>query len=439
MTHPLDVSYPLDISYPLDASYPLDILRKTLRAENLDGCIVTRNSDLRWLTGWEYVFDSGRPHTALITSDAALIHTDTRYSAAMRLCNAESLWQVDDERITQSAFIAQAISAPRLSAPQPSAPHLSSQTVSAPQPSALRLSAQTVSAPHSPAFQPSAPHVSASQPEEPAQSLRIAIEDDLPLNCYRALEKALVEAPLAVKLIEASNLILNLRAIKRPAEIEILRQAQRIGDAAFVKLLEWMRPGLTEAEIACELEYLMRKNGADGVAFASIIASGPNSANPHAVPTSRALERGDFVVVDFGARYRDYCADVTRTLVVGQASDEQRAVYKAVLAAHEAAKALIRPGLRGDEVHECARAVLAEHGYAEYFAHSLGHGIGVSVHELPHLAPRADTILALGNVVTVEPGAYILGFGGVRIEDSGIVTESGFDPLTTLPHDLIII
>jgi Xaa-Pro aminopeptidase len=198
---------------------------------------------------------------------------------------------------------------------------------------------------------------------------------------------------------------------------------------------EWLRLGVSELEAANELEYFMRANGAEGLAFASIVASGPNSANPHAVPTGRLLQRGDFVVLDFGARYRGYCSDMTRTVCLGEASAKQRRVYETVLAAHEAGKQAIAPGVAASSVHEAAAAVIAAAGFGDYFLHSLGHGVGLEVHEEPTLHPKSEAVLQEGNVVTVEPGIYLPGVGGVRIEDFGVVRAGGFESFTASPRE----
>ena len=371
----------------------LDAFRETFCAEGFDACIVTANPDLRWLTGWDYTFDSEKAHVALITPDLAFLHTDARYSAVMRSRDTEGIWQINDERISHAACIARVLA--------------------------------------------TLAKVKVGEP------LSVFVENDLPLYQYRALEKALNDEAYPglskARLVESESLILKLRAIKNPDEIALLRRAQQITDTAFNKLLEWLRPGLTEIEVATELEYLMRTGGADSVAFPSIVASGPNSANPHAVPTTRALAPGDFVVIDFGARYQDYCADTTRTLCIGSPSMQQQEIYGAVLEAHNAAKAFIHPGITGAEAFECANDVLKSHGLSENFLHSLGHGLGLAVHELPRLATKENTPLVAGNVVSVEPGVYIPDYGGVRIEDCGLVTATGFESFTTLPHELMVI
>ncbi|MDR0888781.1 MAG: aminopeptidase P family protein, partial [Coriobacteriales bacterium] len=214
--------------------------------------------------------------------------------------------------------------------------------------------------------------------------------------------------------------------------------AQAITDDSFAHLGEWLVCGHTEQQCAMDLEYWLRSHGADGLAFESIIASGPNAANPHAVPSGRVLEAGDLVVCDYGARYHGYDADMTRTVCVGKPTDEQRRIYDATLAAQTAVLEALKPGVTGAEMHQLAADTMDEYGdYSKYFMHALGHGVGLFIHEEPTLAPRVDKPLVPGNVVTVEPGIYVKGLCGVRIEDYGVITQDGFEDFTRSPHRLI--
>jgi Xaa-Pro aminopeptidase len=189
--------------------------------------------------------------------------------------------------------------------------------------------------------------------------------------------------------------------------------------------------------VALELEFFMRRAGSEGVAFAPIVASGPNSARPHATPSERALSDGDFVVLDFGARVGGYCADMTRTVVIGSASERHREIYDAVLTANAAGAAAVRADSLGSEIDAAARAVIVERGFGEYFGHGLGHGVGREVHELPGLGPRSTLPVPLGSVVTIEPGIYVPGFGGVRIEDLATVEAGGARILTRSTKSLL--
>lgn len=221
-----------------------------------------------------------------------------------------------------------------------------------------------------------------------------------------------------------------LRMVKEEEEIGLIRRAAAIADQAFAAVQPTIRPGTVERDVAIDLEFAMRRLGADRYAFETIIASGPRSAMPHARAAERVMEKGDLVIVDFGAVFRCYCSDCTRTLVLGEMSDRQREIYDIVRGAKEAALRFIRPGVKASQVDQIARDFIARRGYGEYFGHSLGHGVGRGVHEEPTLSLRDETILEAGMVVTVEPGIYIPDWGGVRLEDLVLVTPDGAEVLT---------
>ncbi len=223
---------------------------------------------------------------------------------------------------------------------------------------------------------------------------------------------------------------------KDPGEVAHLRRAAAIADAAFQKILADVRPGAVERDLALELEYRMRKEGAEGVAFETIVASGPRSALPHGRAADRRLAGGDFVTFDFGALVDGYHSDCTRTVVVGRASAEQREIYHLVQEAQEAAVMGLRVGLTGKEADALARDRIAAAGHGDHFGHGLGHGVGLAIHEGPTLSPREEAVLEADVVVTVEPGIYVPGWGGVRIEDLIVLREAGAEVLTTLPRDL---
>lgn len=227
-----------------------------------------------------------------------------------------------------------------------------------------------------------------------------------------------------------------LRWVKDRDELARIRQAVAIGDAAFTHIQGFLRPGAVERAVAMELEFFMRRQGADKEAFDSVVASGPRSALPHGRASDRAMQRGDLVTVDFGAIYRGYASDCTRTVVLGEAAPRQREIYLLVLAALQTALGGIRPGMQGKEADALARTVIAEAGYGDAFGHSLGHGVGLAVHEGPRLSSRAEEMLEPGMVVTVEPGIYLPGWGGVRIEDLVVITEHGCEVLTHAAKDL---
>jgi len=236
-----------------------------------------------------------------------------------------------------------------------------------------------------------------------------------------------------VELVPVDGLPEKLREKKDDDEIAVIREAAKLADAAYAHILHFVRPGVTELDLAAELESFMRKNGATGPSFDTIVASGERSAMPHGVASDRKLQSGEFVTFDFGALYRGYCSDLTRTIVVGEATDRHREIYGIVLEAQEHALANIRPGMTGREADALTRDVITRDGYGEFFGHGTGHGIGLEIHEAPRLSQRSDTVLEPGMVVTVEPGIYIPGFGGVRIEDDVVVTESGIHVLTSSP------
>lgn len=228
-----------------------------------------------------------------------------------------------------------------------------------------------------------------------------------------------------------------LRVIKTTEELEKLRMAESIGDKAFLEVLNIIRPGMTELEVAAELEYSMKKNGAEGLSFDSIVASGKNSSLPHAVPTNKIIEEGDFLTMDFGCTYDGYCSDMTRTIVVGTANDKQREIYDTVLKAQLEAMKVIRSGVIGKDVHNVAAKVIADAGYGEYFGHGLGHSVGLYIHENPRFNSVETRKIMAGTIETVEPGIYIPDFGGVRIEDMIVVTKDGFINFTHSPKELI--
>ncbi len=259
--------------------------------------------------------------------------------------------------------------------------------------------------------------------------------DALTVSAHRALAEALP----GVELRPAPRLVTALRAVKDEAELALIRRAMAQAEEAFARLLPEVRPGRSERELALELEFLMRRLGADGAAFDFIVASGPRSSLPHGQPTDRRLQAGDLVTFDFGARFAGYHSDITRTVVVGRADERQREVYEVVRAAQAAALAAVREGAKAEDVDRAARDVIAAAGYGERFGHSTGHGVGLEVHEYPTLAPRRDDLLVAGMVVTVEPGVYIPGWGGVRIEDTVVVTPSGCEVLCRTPKELLCV
>ncbi|MBC7959895.1 MAG: aminopeptidase P family protein [Vallitaleaceae bacterium] len=240
-----------------------------------------------------------------------------------------------------------------------------------------------------------------------------------------------------IELVPATDMIEEIRMIKDESELALIRQAAKIADSAFTHILPYLKVGVSEIDIALELEFFMKKQGADKLSFDTIIASGNNSSLPHAHPTNKKIESGDFVTMDFGCLYEGYCSDMTRTVVVGKASEKQKLIYNTVLQAHEAALAILKAGLEGNVVDRVARDIIDAAGYKENFGHGLGHSLGLEVHENPRLSPKGFTMLQPNMMVTVEPGIYIPNFGGVRIEDLVCVTASGYDNFTHSDKSLL--
>lgn len=247
--------------------------------------------------------------------------------------------------------------------------------------------------------------------------------------------KSLVKA----ELVPLSGLIEKIRLIKTEQEINIIKVACEIADNAFTHILDFIKPGITELEVSNELEFFMRKQGATASSFDTIVASGVRSALPHGVATDKVIEKGDFVTLDFGAIYNGYVSDITRTIAVGKPSEKLVEMYEIVLASQLLAIEKVGPGMTGIEADAVARDYLKSKGYGEAFGHSTGHGIGLEVHEGPALSFRSETVLEPNMVVTIEPGIYLPGIGGVRIEDDILITETGNEKLTHSKKELIIL
>lgn len=374
-------------------------VRAAMREKGIDAVFSHSLTDIAWLTGFEEVFDDEPAHRCVVTAEAARLHTDSRYADAAARAAASARdagdadWRIDLEPRSASVWLADVL----------------------------------------------------ADVQPCAGELVVAIEDTLPLKEFRALEAVLPVCSRPVRLEESDAFILALRARKDEREIAAMMDAQRITDAAFAHTVESMRAArrqgraLTERDVQLELEDAMRRLGSEGLAFSSIVAAGENGAAPHSIPSSRELREGDMVVLDFGARFGGYCADMTRVVSLGEPSPEAARAYAAIRRANEEVEAMLRPGVTGREAHEHAESVLAQCGFGGCMGHSLGHGVGLDIHERPTLGPLNGAPLEPGNVVTVEPGIYIPGEFGCRLEDFGVICEDGFQVFTTTPHDIVII
>ena len=247
------------------------------------------------------------------------------------------------------------------------------------------------------------------------------------------------EKHLNAKLVPYNQEINGFRGTKEAWEIELMLKAQAITDKAFAEVLTRIKPGMTELELQAELIYCMYKNGGTGLAFDPIVVSGPNTSLPHGVAGERVIREGDFVTMDFGASYQGYCSDMTRTVAVGYATEEMKEVYGTVLKAQETAITATKAGIPGREIDAVARKVITDAGYGEYFGHGYGHSLGLEIHEGPNVNTGNPEPMPAGAVCSAEPGIYLPGKFGVRIEDVTIITEDGVIDITKSPKNLIIV
>ena len=240
-------------------------------------------------------------------------------------------------------------------------------------------------------------------------------------------------------MVPAQKLLDDLRAAKDPQELAAMREAQRITDAAFQEILKFLKPGLTEQEVAARLVYELLRNGGEKVSFDPIVAAGPNGSKPHAIPGNTVIEEGMFVTMDFGCMYGGYCSDMTRTVAVGQPTEEMKTIYNTVLQAQMAGIAAARAGATGREVDGAARKVIEQAGYGQYFGHGFGHSLGLEIHEAPNANPSSEVPFPVGAAISAEPGIYIPGKFGVRIEDVLFLNQNGCENITKSPKELIIL
>jgi Xaa-Pro aminopeptidase len=260
-------------------------------------------------------------------------------------------------------------------------------------------------------------------------------QQDVPYGAYAAYAAFLS----GIQLVPTSNLIEELRMVKDDDELAVMQEAAELADRTFEHMLGFLKPGLKESEVALELEFFMRHHGATSTSFETIVASGERSALPHGKASERVLQNNEFVKMDFGAYYKGYCSDITRTVVLGQPTPKHREIYDIVLEAQLQTLEGIKPGMSGAEGDALARDVIKRYGYGDFFGHGTGHGLGMEIHEAPRLSLQGDVVLKPGMTVTVEPGIYLPDFGGVRIEDDIVITETGMRRLTQSSKDFIII
>ena len=258
----------------------------------------------------------------------------------------------------------------------------------------------------------------------------------LSVDRFEKLKAALGEEVSCISLEEAPQ---KLRQIKTPAEVMAIRKACKITSDAFRAILPRIREGMTEKELQIELDFTMLRMGAERLAFDTIVAAGENGSLPHAIPGNRPIRQGDMITMDFGAKVGNYCADMTRTVALGQPSDEMRRIYETVLRAQTMCEDALAAGKNCFDIDRLARDYIDARGYAGRFGHGLGHSVGIDIHEEPRLSPACHEVLKAGIVITVEPGVYVPGVGGVRIEDTCLVKENGCEPLTDADKQLIIL
>jgi len=339
-------------------------LRRTLEKHELDGALISNAQNRRYLSGF-----TGSAGYLLITAEDAIIATDFRYFE-------QSANQAPDFRLHKVAG----------------------------------------------GFEAWAPALFAGLGEK-----KVAFEAaDMTVATHQQFKKAIASLPQAERptLVPTPNLVESLRLFKEPGEIEALQRAVDLGDAAFAHVAERIEPGWTEKQVAWEIEKYIREHGGDGLSFDTIVAGGPWGAMPHAYPRDRRLEAGEGVVIDMGCDVGGYMSDLTRTIVLGKPDEQFRKIYDIVLTAQLTAEEMVKPGMTGEECHMIAHEVIEAAGYGETFGHGLGHGIGLQVHEAPRVARTSTDELKDTMVFTIEPGIYITGWGGVRIEDM-VVLEGG--------------
>jgi Xaa-Pro aminopeptidase len=361
---------------PLDIAPRLGRLQAQLDDAGIDALLVTKLANVRYLTGF-----TGSAATLLVTRDGAVFVTDGRYTQRSK----EELGAAGVDVNIQIGITA--------------SEQRSALVAAVPVGNRLGLEAH---------------------------------------NVTWAQQRDYAGAFEGVELVPADPLVEHLRRVKDAGEVDRIRRACAIADDAFQSLLPLLADGPTEQEFAFALEFAMRERGASGNSFDPIIASGPNGAKPHHMPSERRIEHNEMIVCDFGCMVDGYCSDMTRTVSVGDPGPDARHVYDVVLESQQAGRAIVAADVRCADIDRASRDVIADAGWAEAFSHSTGHGVGLEIHEAPRVASTADDTLLVGDVVTVEPGVYLPGIGGVRIEDTVVVGANGAEPLTLTGKDLVL-
>ncbi len=363
----------------MDSSLRIKKIREKMAAEGVKVFLITHSSNVDYATGFDGIHDEEDPHAVIITPDKAFFLTDSRYIEVATKQAATSEYEV----ICTTAVLA----------------------------------------------------------DEVAHNIKdlgekaCAIEGGISHRAFCAYEKKC--SP--VELVVADGWVEKIRYQKSDEEIERIAAAQAVTDKAFAHICSFIKEGMTEREIAVELEYAMKRLGADRIAFETIVASGPNGSLPHCVPGDRKACRGDFITMDFGAEVAGYKSDMTRTVAVIEISDEKKKIYDTVFAANAAGSAAVQAGVSGKDVDSAARQVIEDAGFGKFFGHGLGHGVGLDIHEGPNASPRSVDVLKAGDIITIEPGIYLAGDCGVRIEDLVEVREGGARIFTQSPHELVFV
>ena len=366
-----------------------------MEQEGYAAYLMRNTSDIAWVTAFDAVFDEEQAHALLVTADGAWLHTDSRYVSACRAAAGDGPVSVEDDRTSHTEW------------------------------AAVRLSKDAA--------------VSDFRARR-SEDAWLAVEDSITVREYRGL----LEACAAVGLDKSAVCLVRdfgtaLRAVKDELEISRCAAAQTITDQTYAYICGYIKPGMTERQIQLAMDAKMMELGADGLAFPTIVAAGAHAASPHAQPGDAIIASGDAIVMDFGAKKGGYCSDMTRTVFVGEPDEELRRAYECIRRANETVEAWLTAGKSARQAHDMAEQILEEDGFGGAMGHSLGHGVGLDIHELPVLSPRTDEVLQPGNIVTVEPGIYLPGRFGMRLEDFGVIEECGFHVLTQSSHDMVII